>query len=107
MVEKPIGDSKEPMDNIAKLTRHKIIKDAFLPFLKKSLNVDFKWMGNSLHQTRQNDDSSCGPCTINFLERLVHKQVDLWTPQGAVGYRINLFLQMAQYALEGMVSFVA
>jgi hypothetical protein len=92
------------MDYTAKVQRHKVITDAFLPFLKSSLGVDFKWTGNSLHQIRQHDSSSCGPCTISFLEQLVCKQAGLWTPQGAAGYRIGLFLKMAHYALESMVS---
>lgn len=98
-----IGDSKEPLDKASKDFRHRFICDKFIPYLESSLEVDFKWMGNSLHKLRQDDSSSCGPCTINFLEQLVHNQVIPWTPQGAASYRISLFLQMSQYALEKMV----
>ena len=94
----------EPLDNDSKKARHKSITDEFLPYLKRSLGVDFEWKGNSLHQLRQYDSSSCGPCTINFLEPLVHKQSEMWSFQEAASYWISLFLQMTQYSLEMMVS---
>ncbi|KAF9642282.1 hypothetical protein BDM02DRAFT_3133190 [Thelephora ganbajun] len=96
------GDSKEPIDTPSKVQRHTTIKEAFLPFAKAAWDVDLEWKGNSLPQARQHDGSSCGPCTINFLEQLVHKGTDPWTPFRAFNYRISLFLQMAQYALKEM-----
>ena len=99
-----IGDSKEPTDIGAREQRHNMIKNKFIPFAKDNWGVDLVWMGNSLVHSTQHDDSSCGPCVINLLERLVYKNTPLWVPQDANNYRVTLFLQMAQYALERMVS---
>lgn len=100
------GDSKEPTDLDSKAERHQTIRDAFLPFAKKFWKVNLNWRGNSLHFSDQQDDSSCGPCVINLLERLVDPKVKSWTLQKAASYRVSLFIQMAKYTLGQTVSLI-
>ena len=98
------GDSDEPKDVHSRTARHKMITEAFVPFAKQAWKVDLVWKGNTLPHSIQHDGSSCGPCVLNLLEWLVDEDVPLWNPQRATGYRVSLFLRMAEHAIEGMVS---
>ena len=94
----------EPLDDGPRSERHANITDTFLPFTEAFWGTRFNWKGNSLGQERQEDDTSCGACAINFLQRLVDTSIPLWTPQGAAGYRVSLFLLMAHHAIGEIVS---
>jgi len=87
------GDSKEPADTTSKIEGNNVIKRVFLDFAKVLWKVDLEWKGNSLPLQRQHDNSSCGPCTINFLEQLVCKDVDPWTPRGLMIIRSTYFIK--------------
>ena len=97
------GNSSEPVEPQKRKEIHNTIQSTFKPFFEKYWGNELAWKGNLLSCSQQDDDSSCGPCVINLLERLVKKDVKPWSPQDASGYRISLFTKMAQTVLDKIV----